>query len=80
MLLRLWHRLATAAPIRPLAWELSYARGAALKRKKINELGPWLGQGDGVNGKRYTIPTLEPLRTPCIDHSLNIKVTVKAFT
>ena len=28
----LWHRLAAAAPIRPLAWELSYATGATLKR------------------------------------------------
>ena len=30
----LWHRLAAVAPIRPLAWELPYAMGAALKRKK----------------------------------------------
>ena len=26
-----WHRLAAAAPIRPLAWEFKYAMGAALK-------------------------------------------------
>ena len=26
--------LAAAAPIQPLSWELSYAEGAALKRKK----------------------------------------------
>ena len=32
----LWHRLAAAAPIRPLAWEPPYAAGAALKRKKKN--------------------------------------------
>ena len=30
----LWCRLAAAAPIGPLAWELPYATGAALKRKK----------------------------------------------
>ena len=30
----LWHRLATVAPIRPLAWEFPYAVGAALKTKK----------------------------------------------
>ena len=30
-LLWLWHRLAAAAPIRPLAWELPYAVGMALK-------------------------------------------------
>ena len=30
----LWCRLAVAAPIRPLAWELPYAIGAGLKRQK----------------------------------------------
>ena len=30
VLLWLWHRPADAAPIHPLAWELPYARGAAL--------------------------------------------------
>ena len=37
MLLWLWRRPATAAPIRPLAWELPYAAGAAqemAERKK----------------------------------------------
>ena len=33
-LLWLWRRPATATPIRPLAWKLPYAAGAALKRKK----------------------------------------------
>jgi len=33
-LLWLWCRAAAAAPIRPLAWELPYAAGVALKRKK----------------------------------------------
>ena len=33
-LLWLWHRLATTAPIGPLAWEPPYAMGAALKRQK----------------------------------------------
>ena len=33
-LLWLWHRLAAAALTRPLAWELPYAAGAALKSKK----------------------------------------------
>ena len=32
-LLWLWLRLAATAPIQPLAWELLYARGAALKRQ-----------------------------------------------
>ena len=33
-LLWLWCRPATAAPIQPLAWELSYVAGLALKREK----------------------------------------------
>ena len=33
-LLWLWCRLAVAAPIPPLAWELPYASGAALRRWK----------------------------------------------
>ena len=33
-LLWLWRRLAAASLTRPLAWELSYVSGAALKRKK----------------------------------------------
>ena len=33
-LLWLWHRLAAAAPIQPLALEPAYAAGAALKSKK----------------------------------------------
>ena len=35
MLLWLWHSLAAAALIRPLAWKLPYALGAALKKKII---------------------------------------------
>ena len=34
MLLWLWHRLVAIALIQPLAWELAYALGAALKRNK----------------------------------------------
>ena len=33
-LLWLWCRPAAAVPIQPLAWELPYAAGVALKRKK----------------------------------------------
>ena len=33
-LLGLWRRLASIAQIRPPAWELPYAAGAALKKKK----------------------------------------------
>ena len=34
VLLWLWHRLAATALIQPLAWELLYAVGVALKSKK----------------------------------------------
>ena len=30
----LWCRLATAVPIQPLAWELPYTTGVALKRER----------------------------------------------
>ena len=30
----LWHRPEAAAPVQPLAWELPYAVGVALKRQK----------------------------------------------
>ena len=36
VLLWLWCRPAAKAQIRPLAWELAYATGVALKRKKNN--------------------------------------------
>ena len=35
VLLWLWHRPAASAPIRPLAWELPYATGVAIKKSKI---------------------------------------------
>ena len=37
-LLWLWHRWAAAAPVWPLAWELLYAAGVALKRKRIKKI------------------------------------------
>ena len=40
-LLWLWHRPAAAAPIRLLAWELPYASGAALKKKKKKKSRVW---------------------------------------
>ena len=40
VLLWLWHRPAVAAaPVGPLAWELPYAAGVALKRKKKKSRG-----------------------------------------
>ena len=36
-LLWLWHRLAAVVPIRPLAWEPTYATGVVLKGQKIGK-------------------------------------------
>ena len=38
-MLWLWYRLAAAAPIQLLAWELPYATGVALKGRKEGEWG-----------------------------------------
>ena len=38
VLLWLWRRLAAVALVRPLAWELPYAVGAALKEKKKEQI------------------------------------------
>ena len=48
----MWCRPAAAAPIRPLAWETSYAAGAALKRKK--KLGYIIQHVDTLNNKNKT--------------------------
>ena len=37
VLLWLWCRTAVAFPIQPLAWELPYVAGEALKRQKTNQ-------------------------------------------
>ena len=37
-LLWLWYRLVALASIQPLPWELPYAAGAALKKKKSNSV------------------------------------------
>ena len=34
MLLWLWHKPTTGAPIQPLAWEFTYAMGATIKKEK----------------------------------------------
>ena len=64
----LWHRPAAAALIRTLAWELPYATGVALKRKKNAEIPFYLE----VNSSAFSAPnnhllpgilaTLDPLQ------------------
>ena len=34
-LLWLWYRLRVTAPIRPIAWELPYAAGTAIKKRRL---------------------------------------------
>ena len=38
----LWQRLAVAGPIQPLAWELPYATGVAVKRPKKKKKCVWI--------------------------------------
>jgi len=53
-LLGLWCRPAATAPIRPLAWELPYAAGVALKkeRKEGRERGREGGRKEGRKKER----------------------------
>ena len=50
MLLWLWHRLAAAATIQPLAQEVPYAIGAVVKRK--NNFGEKMKKKDDVKSNR----------------------------
>ena len=44
-LLWLWCKPAATAPCAPLAWEISYAEGAALKKQKKKQLFGHFGEG-----------------------------------
>ena len=50
MLLWLWHRIAAAALIPPLAYELLYALGAAMKKEKETKQNKT--KNLGVNSER----------------------------
>ena len=58
VLLRLCCRLAAAALIQPLAWELLCAEGAALKKKK-KKFVRHKGLGKGVQAKRTYVQSLD---------------------
>ena len=47
----LWCRLAAAAPIWPLAWELPYAAGAALKKKWTKHKKDYIPRPNGIHPK-----------------------------
>ena len=60
-----WCRPAAAAPIRPLAWELSYAASVAVKRKIIKEFPLWLsGLRTRLVSKRMQVLSLALLSDP----------------
>ena len=68
-LLWLWCRLAAAAPIWPLAWELPYAGDMALKKKKKRKKKKHKRQPWGVGGKHAEQRTLLPesfILTGCV--------------
>ena len=54
-LLWLWRRLATVAPILPLAWEPTYAMGAALKRQKKKKKEKKRKEKKKNNNKKKTV-------------------------
>ena len=54
LLLWLWFRAATAAPIQPLAWELPYAMGAVLKKERERE------ENSCIRGSHCDSVTQEP--------------------
>ena len=58
MWLWLWHRPAAVAPIQPLAWELPYVMGAALKRqkKKVGRSQPGTAVGHMPQALAPTVP------------------------
>jgi len=61
----LWRRPAAAVQIQPLAWELPYATGAALKSKrKKKKKGK---EVNGVNPVSRAVQTLSPIvhEKPC---------------
>ena len=68
-LLWLWHTLEATAPIRPQAWELPYATGAAqkkTKKKKENETQPGeeTAQGHTTNRAKTSLLTLTSALSP----------------
>ena len=56
---------AAVAPIRPLAWELPYATGVALKSKKKLKLKKYM-QGTRSGGPGFVTPQLEGELDPSI--------------
>ena len=51
----LWRRLAAASSIRPLAWELPYTTGTALKRKKQKKEKRKKNDDGGISEKEMKV-------------------------
>ena len=43
LLLQLWHKLAAAAPVQPVAWELPYAIGVAPQKNSSKQFNTFQG-------------------------------------
>ena len=71
MLLWLWHRLAAAALIQSLAWELPYAMGAALKRQKTNKQNPNSVVVERSTVGRQQSPSPQSEQTPTLGLALS---------
>ena len=70
MLLLLWHRLASAAPISRLAQELPYPTGVALKRKKNRKTK---NKKERKENKYSTDKILELISGKVIENKFNIQ-------
>ena len=53
----LWHRPAVTALIRPLAWELPYAAGAALGKAKKQKKKNFQNRFNVIQNEIYTFKT-----------------------
>ena len=65
MLLWLWHWLAAAAPIGPLAWEPPYAAPAAIKGKKRTEYSNYSATSQGEHAPLHLVLTATRSCFPC---------------
>ena len=64
-LLWLWCRLAAAAPIQLVAWELPYASGAALKSKKEGRKERKKGRNEGRKERRMKERLMRVINVYC---------------
>ena len=76
VLLWLWLRPSAVAPIRPLGWELPYAVGAALKRKKKKKTSLF----EIYNFKIYNKALLIIITMLCIMSSEIIYIVYQVYT